>query len=266
MVNVRPFFMHQEIRPLYYWIRAAAANPETVEALVYLELLRTFPGVGQSSLALLEEQLPFGGFHDFFLLADKVNLPKAVRERVHSLQRNLIVFNEKVSENGLAGQTEEVMEYLRVNAKTPDAKRFLDLAGSFGADLSAFASYLLRNEAATVYDEQAEAVALMTVHGAKGLEFPVVFITGMEEGVFPCELPGMETTEIKEERRLFYVGMTRARDRLILSSAATRPIYGRYQSRPLSRFVKEIPASLSEHVKHDMPKRKKTATKQMKLF
>ena len=76
----------------------------------------------------------------------------------------------------------------------------------------------------------------------------------------------MENTEITEERRLFYVGMTRARDCLILSSAASRPIYGRYQSRPVSRFVNEIPASLIEHIKHDMTKRKKTAAKQMKLF
>jgi uncharacterized protein (TIGR00375 family) len=266
MVNVRPFFMHREIRPLYYWIRAAAANSETMEAAVYLELLRTFPGVGESSLAHLEEQLPFGGFHDFFSLADKVSLPKAVRARIHDMQRNLVAFSEKVAEKGLAGLTAEVMEYLRVNAKTADAIRFLDLAGSFGADLQGFAAYLQKNEAATVYDDQAEAVALMTVHGAKGLEFPVVFITGMEEGIFPCELPGMETTEINEERRLFYVGMTRARNCLILSSAATRPIYGSYESRPLSRFVKEIPASLSEHIKHDMSKRKKTGTRQMKLF
>jgi DNA helicase-2/ATP-dependent DNA helicase PcrA len=106
----------------------------------------------------------------------------------------------------------------------------------------------------------------MTVHGAKGLEFPVVFITGMEEGIFPCEMPGMETATINEERRLFYVGMTRARDCLVLSSAATRPIYGRYESRPVSRFVNEIPTSLSEHIKQGMPRKKKTGVKQMRLF
>jgi DNA helicase-2/ATP-dependent DNA helicase PcrA len=266
VVNVPPFFMQQEIRPIYYWIRAAAANPETIEAVVYLELLRTFPGVGDSSLALLEDQLPIGGFDDFFLLADKVSLPKALRERVQGMQRNLLDFKEKILEKGLAESIAEVMEYLRVKAKSADAKRFLELAGSFGSDLPGFAAHLQRNEAATVYDDQAEAVALMTVHGAKGLEFPVVFITGMEEGIFPCEIPGMESAEITEERRLFYVGMTRARDSLILSSAASRPIYGRYQSRPVSRFVNEIPASLIEHIRHDMTKRKKTAAKQMKLF
>jgi superfamily I DNA/RNA helicase len=266
VVNVPPFFMQREIRPIYYWIRAAAATPETIEAVVYLELLRTFPGVGDSSLALLEDQLPIGGFDDFFSLIENANLPKALREKVHDIKRNIAVFNNKVLEKGLAEPIEEIMEYLRLNAKSADAQRLLELAGSFGSDLTGLAVHLQKNETATVYDDHAEAVALMTVHGAKGLEFPVVFITGMEEGIFPCEMPGMKNAEISEERRLFYVGMTRARDCLILSSATARPIYGRYQTRPVSRFVNEIPTSLMEHIKHDRPKRKKTTVKQMKLF
>ena len=127
-----------------------------------------------------------------------------------------------------------------------------------------------------MYDEKAEAVSLMTLHGAKGLEFPVVFIAGMEEGIFPCQLlqgdkesesdVNEATVSIDEERRLFYVGMTRARNTLILSSAITRPIFGSYQSRPVSRFVNEIPQALYENIKHDKPKKKKSGTKQMKLF
>jgi DNA helicase-2/ATP-dependent DNA helicase PcrA len=266
VVNVRPFFMHREIRPVYYWIRAAAATRETIKTVIYLELLRTFPGVGKSSLADLEDRLPFGGFDNFFSLVKDISLPKALSERILDMQHNLFVFTENVPEKGLAGPIEAAMEYLRVNAKTADAKRFLEIAGSFGSDLPGFSAYLQKNEAASVYDEQAEAVSLMTVHGAKGLEFPVVFITGMEEGIFPCEMPGMETATINEERRLFYVGMTRARDCLVLSSAATRPIYGRYESRPVSRFVNEIPTSLSEHIKQGMPRKKKTGVKQMRLF
>ena len=266
VVNVRPFFMQPEIRPVYYWIRAAAASSESIETTVYLELLRTFPGVGESSLALLEDQLPLGGSENFFIQSEKVSLPKAVRERVHGMQTKLALFREKVATEGLAGIIADIMEYLRVNAKTVEANRFLTLAGSFGADLPGFASYLQRNETATVYDEKAEAVALMTVHGAKGLEFPVVFITGMEEGIFPCRITGLETATIPEERRLFYVGITRARERLVLSSAVTRPLYGMYQARPVSRFVDEIPVSLLEHIKTEIPRKKKASIKQMKLF
>jgi len=101
VINVPPFFMQHEIRPIYYWIRAAAANPETIEAVVYLELLRTFPGVGDSSLAVLEDQLPIGGFDDFFLLADKISLPKALLKRVNDMRRNLSEFKENILKKDL---------------------------------------------------------------------------------------------------------------------------------------------------------------------
>ena len=276
IVNVKPFFMHREVRPLYYWIRAAGVGPDIIEASVYLELLQIFPGVGDSTLNLLEKQLPFGGFSDFFALSAGIDLPKSLKDRVEDLQLNLTAFKKNVPEIGLAGAIEESMEYLRVNGKNEDARRFLELAGSFGSDISGFAAHLHKNETETVYDEKAEAVSLMTLHGAKGLEFPVVFIAGMEEGIFPCQLlqgdkesesdVNEATVSIDEERRLFYVGMTRARNTLILSSAITRPIFGSYQSRPVSRFVNEIPQALYENIKHDKPKKKKSGTKQMKLF
>jgi superfamily I DNA/RNA helicase len=168
------------------------------------------------------------------------------------------------------------MEYLRLNTKSADARRFLELAGSFGADLQGFGLYLQKNETETVYDERAEAVSLMTMHGAKGLEFPVVFITGMEEGIFPCELLRSEkdddavtsapSASTQEERRLFYVGMTRARNSLILTSAATRQIFGSYRTCPVSPFIAEIPASLYEQIERGKSKKKKTTGKQMKLF
>ncbi len=275
IVNVKPFFMLKEVRPMYYWIRAAGANHDAIKAEVYLELLRISPGVGNVTLALLEKQLPYGGCSDFFDLVAEISLPKAFKDRIDDLQRNLTVFRKNVSEKGFSGPVRESMDYLRVNAKNGDVKRFLELAGSFGSDLPGFAGYLQKNEAATVYDDTAESVALMTLHRAKGLEFPVVFITGMEEGIFPCNLPGgakkddtviEATTSIHEERRLFYVGMTRAQNSLILTSSVTRPIFGNFQSRPLSRFVNEIPESLYEKTKQESPRKRKSGAKQMKLF
>jgi uncharacterized protein (TIGR00375 family) len=275
IVNVKPFFMHREIRPLYYWLRAAGSESETAEAEVYFELLRTFPGVGQSTLALLEKQLPYGGFTDFFTLSAELSLPKALNDSINDLQRNLQEFRENVTENGLSGPITESMNYLRVNNNSDDAKRFLELAGSFGSDLFGFVHYLHRNETATVYDEEAEAVSLMTMHGAKGLEFPVVFITGMEEGIFPCQLHTKEkgvdadvkaATSVQEERRLFYVGVTRAQNSLVLTSSVTRPIFGSYKSRQVSQFVNEIPQTICQKIKQDRPRKKKPGAKQMKLF
>jgi DNA helicase-2/ATP-dependent DNA helicase PcrA len=94
------------------------------------------------------------------------------------------------------------------------------------------------------YDPSLDRVTLMTLHAAKGLEFPVVFMTGMEEGLFPAERSGGQDEQIEEERRLCYVGMTRARERLFLTAAGRRRVYGSYQFNPPSRFLAEVPPHL----------------------
>ena len=96
------------------------------------------------------------------------------------------------------------------------------------------------------YDPSLDRVSLMTLHAAKGLEFPVVFMTGMEEGLFPLARSGSGDEELEEERRLCYVGMTRAMEKLTLTHARRRRVYGDYQFNPPSRFLGEIPAHLLE--------------------
>jgi DNA helicase II / ATP-dependent DNA helicase PcrA len=91
-------------------------------------------------------------------------------------------------------------------------------------------------------------VWLMTMHAAKGLEFPVVVIAGMEEGLFPHSRSADDEEEIEEERRLCYVGMTRAQSRLVVTSAARRRVFGEYQATEPSRFLDEIPAELVERI------------------
>ena len=91
-------------------------------------------------------------------------------------------------------------------------------------------------------------VLMMTMHSAKGLEFPVVIITGLEEGLFPHSRSSDDEGELEEERRLCYVGMTRAQRRLVLTSAARRRVFGEYQSNDPSRFIDEIPRELIEEV------------------
>ncbi|NLM36609.1 MAG: DNA helicase PcrA, partial [Firmicutes bacterium] len=89
-----------------------------------------------------------------------------------------------------------------------------------------------------------ESITLMTIHAAKGLEFPVVFLVGMEEGIFPHSRSLLDEGELEEERRLCYVGMTRARLRLYLSYAQMRILYGNFQYQAPSRFLQEIPPAL----------------------
>jgi DNA helicase-2/ATP-dependent DNA helicase PcrA len=98
------------------------------------------------------------------------------------------------------------------------------------------------------YDAKTDAVTLMTLHNAKGLEFPVVFMVGMEEGLFPHINSMMEPQDLEEERRLCYVGMTRAKKRLYLTCATSRMLYGAIQANPPSRFVSEIPEELIDKI------------------
>ena len=95
-------------------------------------------------------------------------------------------------------------------------------------------------------EEQEETVTLMTLHSAKGLEFPAVFLVGMEEGIFPGYKSIGEPKELEEERRLFYVGITRAKEHLYLTCAQRRSIFGSTSYNAVSRFVTEIPKELLE--------------------
>ena len=95
-------------------------------------------------------------------------------------------------------------------------------------------------------EEQEDSVTLMTLHSAKGLEFPVVFLVGMEEGIFPGYQSMMEPQELEEERRLCYVGITRAKENLFLTCSKQRTVFGSTSYNPTSRFLQEIPEELLE--------------------
>ena len=106
----------------------------------------------------------------------------------------------------------------------------------------------LLSEADESSGAQNARVWLMTMHAAKGLEFPVVIMPGMEEGLFPHSRANEDEAELEEERRLCYVGITRAEKRLFLSSASRRRVFGEYQPTEPSRFLDEIPKELVEEV------------------
>lgn len=115
-------------------------------------------------------------------------------------------------------------------------------------------------------DQRSDAIHLMTVHSAKGLEFPVVFIIGLEEGIFPHSRSALSAPELEEERRLMYVALTRAKTKAYLIHADMRTIFGSTQMNPPSRFVEEIPEALiikresnGTHLSFSKPKRKSYA-------
>ena len=113
-------------------------------------------------------------------------------------------------------------------------------------DLSTFLEGITLSSDIDGIDEEEESVTLMTLHSAKGLEFPVVFLVGMEEGIFPGYKSIGEPKELEEERRLCYVGITRAKNNLYLTCSRQRTMFGSTSCNPVSRFVKEIPENMLE--------------------
>lgn len=114
------------------------------------------------------------------------------------------------------------------------------------ADLTTFLEEISLQTDIDNYDQDSDTVVMMTLHSAKGLEFPVVFIPGMEEGIFPSNMTIMNPEEMDEERRLAYVGITRAKEKLYLLRAQDRMLFGSTQHNRPSRFVNEIPEDLME--------------------
>ena len=132
---------------------------------------------------------------------------------------------------------ENLDEFLSVTKRFDDEYEENDDAENALSDFLAEVSLLSDQDDLANNDDQ---VALMTLHAAKGLEFPVVFLVGMEDGLFPLSRALMEDDQLEEERRLAYVGITRAKRELFLTNAYSRMMYGRMQNNPPSRFLAEI--------------------------
>jgi DNA helicase-2/ATP-dependent DNA helicase PcrA len=135
---------------------------------------------------------------------------------------------------------ENLKELLSVARKFPDLIAFLDNVTLIEREYS---------PERPSKEKSLAAVALMTAHAAKGTEFPVVFLVGMEEGLFPHSRSLMEKEGIEEERRLCYVGVTRAKEKLYLSYSRNRLYFGQHMVNPVSRFIRDIPSELVEFVK-----------------
>ena len=257
------FYARAEIRDVLAYARLAG-NPR--DAAAFLRVVNTpARGIGDTTLSALgatarsqkltlwealEQELAHGqlparalkaleSFHALLkeLIADRERLLmgkffKSILDRTRYVE-TLKLANLPESQD----RTENLQEL--VNAAAEAEER--------GITLAEFLDHAALVSDSDAYDEDAR-VTLMTLHSAKGLEFNVVFLVGLEEGLFPHKLTLDEEAGIEEERRLCYVGMTRARDRLVLSWAQQRRAYGRdsYEASRRSRFLDEVPHELVE--------------------
>jgi DNA helicase-2/ATP-dependent DNA helicase PcrA len=174
--------------------------------------------------------------------------PLALHEQIeHALARSALRdFYEKDSRGSAESRVENLDELVNV------ASRFRRTPEDLEAGLSELAAFLA-HAALEAGEGQGEAwqdcVQLMTLHSAKGLEFPYVFLVGMEDGLFPSQKSTEEAGRLEEERRLAYVGITRAREQLVLTCAESRRLHGVESYARPSRFLAEIPAELLHEVR-----------------
>ncbi|RCK79636.1 MAG: ATP-dependent DNA helicase UvrD/PcrA [Candidatus Ozemobacter sibiricus] len=187
--------------------KQAAASPHGKVAEFY-ELVRGWQELaGRASVfSLVRSVLDRTGYLDW-LQEDDPDTAKERQENIDSLVSDIRAQEENNPDLGLRGYLEQA---------------------ALQADIDGL-------------DEQADRVHLMTLHNAKGLEFPVVFMVAMEEGIFPHFSSHADPTELEEERRLAYVGMTRAMQRLYLSAARRRMVFGSWKDNLVSRFITELP-------------------------
>ncbi len=240
-----------------------------------IEKLQAFAGVrGESMLeALASEEvlatLPGKAYSEVKNMVEIINLCRSEQEnlRVSDIYDQLLVKtgylaaleSEKTIE--AEGRIENLMEFKTViydyeqemgmerlvDAEMDVRDGYSDFVDEFGEEsesegptLAGFMEKISLMADVDNHDETQDAVVMMTMHSAKGLEFPVVFLPGMEDGLFPGHRSFDSIEEMEEERRLCYVGMTRAKERLFMTSAAIRTMYGRTEYTRESQFLREI--------------------------
>lgn len=189
-----------------------------------------------------------GLLHNWVNMQEYLSVTELVEEVIEKTGYRDMLKNERSLE--AEGRLENLDEFLSVTQTFESQSEDKSLV-AFLTDLALVADIDRVDEDPTAGEE----VILMTMHSAKGLEFPVVFIVGLEEGIFPHTRSLMEEDEMQEERRLAYVGITRAEEELYLSNAQMRTLFGRTSMNAASRFITEIPSELVESLNETAPKR-----------
>ena len=224
LIGGTKFYERKEIKDLLSYLRVVL-NPEDQISLKRVEKL------GKRKLAQVQN-IP----HEMDVQAAT---PSELLEKVLENSQYLQQFDEEIEEE--LARIENIKELQSVATEFDNLSEFLEnvaLVQSEYSEGEKFGS-----------DSKREAVTLMTLHAAKGLEFPIVFLIGMEEGLFPHSRSLMELEEMEEERRLAYVGITRAKYKLYLSWAKQRVIWGNTSAQNRSRFIDEIDPALFQYAR-----------------
>ena len=268
------FYERKEIKDVLAYLRVVVNTADTASLRRIINTPKR--GIGTTTISRLDAYAALQGITLFEAVEDAAN--GAVEGLTRSAQRGLNDVRDLINElrdlqqrapgiDHMIKATAERSGYLAeltaedtiealgrvenleelANSAAQYAQGFID------ASLEDFLSQIALVSEVDEYDEESSSVSLMTLHNAKGLEFPVVFILGMEEGVFPHMRSLGNPDELEEERRLAYVGITRAKERLYLTNAHQRSLAGHFGYNTASKFLKEIPPEVMRTIGDETP-------------
>ncbi|KRN03093.1 superfamily I DNA RNA helicase [Levilactobacillus senmaizukei DSM 21775 = NBRC 103853] len=269
MVGGHKFYDRKEIRDVLAYLTLVANPADSLS----LERVINEPkrGIGTTSVEKLREFAEFNGWSELEATRN-VSLANNLGTRIRNAMEKFGLTIQSVATDAPTMSVSDITEALldktgylstlkaskslEAETRVENIEEFLSVTQKFDTDwdnadhdededrLVEFLADLALVSAQDDVDEEPAEVTLMTLHAAKGLEFPVIFLMGLEEGIFPLSRAMLEEDELEEERRLAYVGITRAQEKLYLTNAYSRMLYGRRQNNPESRFVTEIEPEL----------------------
>ena len=254
------FYERKEIKDIIAYLRLIQNTSDNLSLSRIINEPKR--GVGKTSIDNIEALSASSGMsmYDIIKDADKYGLGRVYTntrdfinciEELRDLAKNVELAELVVATMEKTGYIKALEDEQTVEAENriENLNEFITVVNEFEYEeadnsLSEFLESITLSSDIDGVDEEQDSITLMTLHSAKGLEFPVVFLVGMEEGIFPGYQSISEPGEIEEERRLAYVGITRAKDYLYLTCAKHRTIFGSTSYNKVSRFVTEIPPSM----------------------
>ncbi len=263
------FYERKEIKDIIAYLRLISNQSDNLS----LERIINEPkrGVGKTSIEGIRELANQNetSMYEIIKQADKFmpriyNNTREFVQTIEELKSLELSIPELIKQTlNKTGYTQSLKDENTVEAETriENLDEFLTVAEEFekeAADksLNEFLNSISLSSDTDALEESDDMVTLMTLHSAKGLEYPVIFLSGMEEGIFPGNQSIIEPNELEEERRLFYVGITRAKRNLFMTFAKRRTIFGSTSYNQASRFLKEIPSDLLDGYDEAMATRK----------
>ncbi|MFV9511464.1 DNA helicase PcrA [Tepidibacillus sp. LV47] len=280
IVGGTKFYDRKEIKDILAYLRLIVNPDDDISLRRIINVPKR--GIGAATVDKIAEYAASQGISMFRAIevVDFIGIATKTANKISQFAEMIREFNQMAEYLGVTELTEMVLERtqyreelkkenpLEAQARIENIEEFLSVTMEFekqneDQSLIAFLTDLALISDVDQLDEEEEkqtGVTLMTLHSAKGLEFPVVFLAGLEEGIFPHSRALFDEEEMEEERRLAYVGITRAEQELYLTYAQSRILFGKTQVNAPSRFIQEIP----EELIHDVHKEEKNQLKQMR--